>query len=167
MNANYLTPYVDSDVKCSCYLLLLGLLFLYQTCFKTNYCWVMFTLGFCNPYAMTWKMLLLFAWVVDDAKCVVVTRVCVSVCVCVCVCLSAAARPHYCTDPDVTWVIGGDCPLVVHYWVDLQSVHGFRCCLPKPQFWGLNRHFQAKLVRSKTCMLSKLLHWFQSNFAQW
>ena len=20
------------------------------------------------------------------------------------------------------------CPLVVHYWADLQSVHGFRCC---------------------------------------
>jgi len=37
-----------------------------------------------------------FAWVVDDAKCIVVTRVCVSVC------LSAAVRPHYCTDPDVT-----------------------------------------------------------------
>ena len=30
-----------------------------------------------------------------------VTRVCV--CVCVSVCLSAAVRPHYCTDPDVTW----------------------------------------------------------------
>jgi len=24
-------------------------------------------------------------------------------CVCVSVCLSAAVRPHYCTDPDVTW----------------------------------------------------------------
>jgi len=33
---------------------------------------------------------------VDDAKCIVVTRVCVSVC------LSAAACPHYSTDPDVT-----------------------------------------------------------------
>jgi len=22
----------------------------------------------------------------------------------------------------------GRCPLVVHYWADLQSVHGFRCC---------------------------------------
>jgi len=35
----------------------------------------------------------------------VVTRVCVCVCVSVCVsvCLSAAVRPHYCTDPDVTW----------------------------------------------------------------
>ena len=35
--------------------------------------------------------------VVDDAKCIVVTRVCVSVR------LSAVACLHYCTDPDVTW----------------------------------------------------------------
>ena len=48
--------------------------------------------------------LLDFAWVVDDAKCIVVTRVCVSVC------LSAAARLHYCTDPDVTWGLVGDAP---------------------------------------------------------
>jgi len=40
-----------------------------------------------------------------------------------CVCLSAA----YCTDPDVTWGSGRGCPLVVHYWADLQSVHGLRC----------------------------------------
>jgi len=40
--------------------------------------------------------LLHFAWVVDDAKCIVVTRVCV------CVCLFAAVCPHYCTEPDVT-----------------------------------------------------------------
>jgi len=39
-----------------------------------------------------------------------VTRVCVSVCVCVCVCLSAAVRPHYCTNPDVTWRRGWGCP---------------------------------------------------------
>jgi len=38
---------------------------------------------------------------IDDAKCIVVTRVCVFVCVSVC--LSAAVRPHYCMDPDVTW----------------------------------------------------------------
>jgi len=55
----------------------------------------------------------------------VVTRVCVYVCLCVC--LSAAVRPHYCTDPDVTWGRGRGCPLVVHYWVDLQSGHGLRC----------------------------------------
>ena len=47
--------------------------------------------------------------------------------VCVCVCVSAAACPHYCTDPDVAWGSGRGCPLVVHYWTDLQSVHGLRC----------------------------------------
>jgi len=54
-------------------------------------------------------------------KCVVVTAVCVSVC------LSIATLPHYCTNPDVSWENGRGCPLVVHYWADLQSVHGFRC----------------------------------------
>jgi len=45
--------------------------------------------------------------------------------VCVSVCLSLAAFPHCCTDPDVSWGMVG-CPLIVHYWADLQSVHGFR-----------------------------------------
>jgi len=63
----------------------------------------------------------------DDAKCIVVTRVCVSVCLCVCVCLSAAVRPHHCTDPDVTWGHGRGCPLIVHYWADLQSGQVLRC----------------------------------------
>ena len=77
--------------------------------------------------------LLHFAWVEDHEKCIVVTRVCVCVCVCVCVsvclsvCLSAAACLQYCTDADVTWGSGRGCPLVVHYWADLQSVHGMRC----------------------------------------
>jgi len=31
-------------------------------------------------------------------------------------------------DRDVTWGSGRGCPLVVHYWPDLQSVHGLRCC---------------------------------------
>jgi len=57
----------------------------------------------------------------DDAKRIVVTRVCVSVC------LSEAACPHYCTDPDITWGSGRGCPLVVYYWTDLQSVH-WLCC---------------------------------------
>jgi len=79
--------------------------------------------------------LLHFAWVVHDAKCIVVTHVCLCVCVSVClsVCVSVYPRPHamaaclhYCMDPDVTWS-GRGCPLVVHYWVDLQSVHGLRC----------------------------------------
>ena len=48
-------------------------------------------------------------------------------CVCLSVCLSTAACPRYCTDPDVTWGSGRGCPLVVHYWADLQSVHGMRC----------------------------------------
>ena len=54
-----------------------------------------------------------------------VTAVCVSVCLSVC--LSIAALPYYCTGPDVTWANGRGFPLVVHYWADLQSVHGFRC----------------------------------------
>jgi len=43
------------------------------------------------------------------------------------VCLSMAVRPHYCTDSDATWGRGRGCPLVAHYWADLQSVHGLRC----------------------------------------
>jgi len=43
------------------------------------------------------------------------------------VCLSAAVRPQYCTDPDVSWGRARGCPLVVHYWADLQSVHRLRC----------------------------------------
>jgi len=54
-------------------------------------------------------------------------RLCVCLCVCLSVSLSTAACPHYCTDPDVTWGSGRSCPLVVHYWADLQSVHGLRC----------------------------------------
>jgi len=47
---------------------------------------------------------------------------------CVCACLSAAACLRYCTDPDITWGSGRGCPLVVHYWADLHSVHGLRYC---------------------------------------
>jgi len=43
--------------------------------------------------------------------------------VCISVCLSTAAFQHYCTDPDITWGDGRECPIVVHYWADLQSVH--------------------------------------------
>ena len=65
--------------------------------------------------------LLHFAWVIDDAKCIVVMLVCVSVC------LSTAACPYYCTDLDVTCGSGFGCPVVVHYWADLQSVDKL-CC---------------------------------------
>jgi len=44
-----------------------------------------------------------------------------------CVCLSTSACLHYCTNLDVTWGCCRGCPLVVHYWADLQSVHGLRC----------------------------------------
>jgi len=47
--------------------------------------------------------------------------------VCLSVCLSAPVRPHYCTGPDVTRGRGRGCPLVVHYWADLQSGHRLRC----------------------------------------
>ena len=42
--------------------------------------------------------------------------------------VSIAAFPHYCTGPDVSRGNRSGCPLVVQYWADLQSVHGFRCC---------------------------------------
>jgi len=46
--------------------------------------------------------------------------------VCVSVCLSVRGRtPHYCMD--VTWERGRGCPLVVHYWANLQLGHGLRC----------------------------------------
>ena len=51
-------------------------------------------------------------------------RLCVCLSVCLSVSLSAAVRPHYCTDPDVTWGHGRGCPLVVHYCADLQSGTG-------------------------------------------
>jgi len=37
----------------------------------------------------------------------------------------------------------------------------------KPQFWGVNRRFQAKLAKSKKMHIIKKLHRFQPNFAQW
>ena len=62
---------------------------------------------------------------------------------CMCVCLSTAAvRPHHCTDPDVTWWRGRGCPLVVHYWADLQSVHALRCYGP----WQHNANPSYKLA---------------------
>jgi len=50
-----------------------------------------------------------------------------SVYVYVCVCLFKAAYLHYCTDLDVTWQSGRGCPLVVHYWADLQLLHRLHC----------------------------------------
>jgi len=45
-------------------------------------------------------------------------------CVCVPVCPSAAACLRHYTYPDVTCGSGRGCPLVVHYWAELQSRYG-------------------------------------------
>ena len=66
--------------------------------------------------------------------------------VCVCVCLSAAACPHYWTDPDETWDSGKGCLPVVHWWANLQSVHGLRC-YGNMTCWG--RRFQRSTTRSE------------------
>ena len=91
-------------------------------------------------------------------------------CVCVSVCLSAAARPHYCTDPDVTWGSGRGCPLVVHYWADLQSVHGMRCygnfwkCVaepsgnpPGPPHAARTTHAHAPAIKSMRLLLCDVM----------
>jgi len=47
---------------------------------------------------------------------------------CLCVCLSVPRRiPTLLQGPGCNLGNGRRCPLVVHYWADLQSVHGFRC----------------------------------------
>jgi len=43
-----------------------------------------------------------------------------------CVYLSLAGFPHYYMDPDVSCGNSRGCPVVAHYWADLQSVHWFR-----------------------------------------
>ena len=50
-----------------------------------------------------------------------------SICVSVCVSVSAAACPHYCTDPDATYGSDRECPPSCALWADLQSVRGLRC----------------------------------------
>jgi len=54
-------------------------------------------------------------------------RLCVCGSICLSICLSAAACLRCCMHPNVTWGSGRGCPLVVHYWADLQSVHQL-CC---------------------------------------
>ena len=49
-------------------------------------------------------------------------------CVCLCVCLPVRGRMHTLLHrPGCNLGSGRGCPLVVHYWADLQSVHGLRC----------------------------------------
>ena len=59
-----------------------------------------------------------FAWGVAEAKCILVTAVCVSV---------PRRIPTLLHGPGCKLGNGRGCPLVVYYWVDFQSVHGFRC----------------------------------------
>jgi len=69
--------------------------------------------------------LLHFAWVVDDATCILVTRLCVCP---LSVCLSVLRRiPALLHGRGCNMGNGRGCPLVVHYWADLRSVHRFRC----------------------------------------
>jgi len=50
------------------------------------------------------------------------------VCVCLSVCVSVLRRmPTLLHEPGCNLGSGRECPLVVHYWADLQSVHEFRC----------------------------------------
>jgi len=72
------------------------------------------------------SILLHLAWVVDDAKCIVVMRVCVSVCVCVCMSV-CVCTPTLLDRPGCNLGCSRGCPLVVHYWADLQSAHGLHC----------------------------------------
>jgi len=52
-------------------------------------------------------------------------RLCVSLCVCVSVPRRIPTLLH---EPGCNLRNSTGFPLVVHYWADLQSVHGFRCC---------------------------------------
>jgi len=90
--------------------------------------WIVWTFRTSNGSAslLFWKTFLHFAWVVGDAKCIVVMRV--SVCVCLYVCLSVHVHmPTLLHGPGCNLGSGGGCPLVVHLWVDFQLVHGLRC----------------------------------------
>ena len=56
------------------------------------------------------------------------SRASVWVCLCLCVCLSVRSRiTTLLHGPGCNLGSGRGCPVVVHYWVDLQSVHGLRC----------------------------------------
>jgi len=49
--------------------------------------------------------------------------------VCLSVCVSVHGRmPTLLHGPGCNLGSGRGCPLIVHYWADLQSVHGLRCC---------------------------------------
>jgi len=67
-------------------------------------------------------VLVTFRTGIAEAKCILATAVCVSVCL-----LQHSHTTARTWMSLVTWGNGMGCPLVVHYWADLQLVHGFRC----------------------------------------
>jgi len=85
------------------------------------------------------------------------------------VCLSAAACLRYCTDPDVTWGTGRGCPLVAHYWADLQSVLGLPC------YGNITRNVSVYMLvlalglvkTSGQCNLTERLHRRHTWTVQW
>jgi len=79
-------------------------------------------------------LLLHFAWVVDNVKCILVTRVCV------CVCLSLAAFLHYCTDLDVTWGNGRGFPS------SCALLGGFAICIWVSLLWQRSANTKCQQV---------------------
>jgi len=71
--------------------------------------------------------LLYFVQGVAEARCILVTGVCV--CLSVPRCIPTLL---HCTDPDVTWGNSRGCPLVVHDWYELlwQQEHSAECEMP-------------------------------------
>ena len=65
-----------------------------------------------------------FARGIAEAKCILVTAICVSVCVCLSVSHRISTLLRGCGCNLGEW---WGCPVVVHYWTDFQSVYGFRC----------------------------------------
>jgi len=96
---------------------------------------------------------LLFAWGIDEAKCIVVTAICV--------CLSLTAFPHYCTDLDVTWG-NGSCALLGRFAVgarvSLLWEHSAKCnmsasaCTRSMHAW-LDLWSQSRAVHFRLCKL--------------
>ena len=100
-----------------------------------------------NSNPITQRVLLHFAWVVDDAKCTVVRRVCLSV------------WPHYCTDPDVTWGVVGDAP-------SCAQVCGFAIVARVALLWQHNMN--AKCQRVYMLVLAVCLFIFRfTTFQRW
>ena len=53
-----------------------------------------------------------------------------------------------CTHSDVTWSSGRGCPLVVHHWADLQSLHGLCCYGNITRMRNVNQYMLVSCTRS-------------------